>query len=293
MTDKCAKCDVAFTKDDNTVGCDGCPLWFHSTCTPLGITEAKALNSKKGNLLWMCEVCRYRLQTYGLSKTSAEDTQVISENKKNCEELKNKMDQVSETLMQKMSLLLETQLQQTEILTTITQRPSVIRGKAPNPPTTQHSNSEHNDNNNNGTKPQDQMPEKQVEHHTTQSNGNEEHTWVEVARRPPPRNTGIQGTRPFDTACNLRAADRKAWLFIGRLHPTTDAETLTFHLKDAGIQGEIECEQIETRGRTKAFKIGIPFEDRERATTPEIWPEGILVRRFSFRRPTFEGVRLG
>ncbi|KAJ4427938.1 hypothetical protein ANN_23948 [Periplaneta americana] len=142
------------------------------------------------------------------------------------------MDQVSETLMQKMSLLLETQLQQTEILTTITQRPSVIRGKAPNPPTTQHSNPEHNDNNN-GTKPQDQMPEKQVEHHTTQSNGNEEHTWVEVARRPPPRNTGIQGTRPFDTACNLRAADRKAWLFIGRLHPTTDAETLTFHLKDA------------------------------------------------------------
>ena len=118
-TTKCAKCHMELTKDDASIGCDGCPLLFHSGCTPLGVTEAKALNSKKGNLLWMCDICRFRLQKYGLRDTTPKDEQAVSQNTKTCEELKKKMDDISETLMTKMSLLLETQLQQTEILTSV------------------------------------------------------------------------------------------------------------------------------------------------------------------------------
>ncbi|KAJ9596700.1 hypothetical protein L9F63_012304 [Diploptera punctata] len=82
----------------------------------------------------------------------------------------------------------------------------------------------------------------------------------------------------------LQAADRKAWLYIGKLRKNTTTESLTRYLERNGIQGEITCEELNTLGDTKAFKVSFPLHQLKETEQPDFWPMGIRVRRFRFRK---------
>ncbi|KAJ4435183.1 hypothetical protein ANN_23759 [Periplaneta americana] len=289
------------TISKEAVGCDGCPLWFHSTCTPLGVTEAKALNSKKGNLLWMCDTCRYRLQTYGLNKTSTEADDLITDSKKSYEELKQKMDEVSETLMQKMSLLLETQLHQTEILTSIIEKPEtnsagreqagsdVERNKQPRPSVIKEQRQYQHDKED--TETNNDRPETNEQSLYIEGSRRQYADAVNIAPRNKRQNTTTIGTMdPSNT--DLQAGERRAWLYVGKLHPNTTTEKIKNHLQKQGIETGIECDELTTKGTLKAFRIAVPFERRSQVTTPEFWPQGVLVRQYRFRNGRTEGAIL-
>lgn len=81
----------------------------------------------------------------------------------------------------------------------------------------------------------------------------------------------------------LKAGIRMSWLYIGRLHETTTAEKLKDYVQNKGINGDIECEELNIRGRLKAFKIGIPYESLEDINKAEAWPTGVLVKKYLFR----------
>lgn len=83
-----------------------------------------------------------------------------------------------------------------------------------------------------------------------------------------------------------------AWLFVGRLKSTTTAETLKNYLGKNGIDGDVDVEEIQTRGRTKAFRVGFRFSYQEKTESADFWPKGVLARRFLFRRARYEGVSL-
>ena len=74
-----------------------------------------------------------------------------------------------------------------------------------------------------------------------------------------------------------------AWLYIGRLQEETDIQNVIKYLKESRITGEIDCEQLETRGRNRAFKIGFDFDKLEEVNDPDFWPRNVLVRPFRFR----------
>ena len=86
----------------------------------------------------------------------------------------------------------------------------------------------------------------------------------------------------------MRAAERKAWLYVSRLHETVTVETITRFLQRNGIQDNIECEQLKTMGKNKAFKLGIPFSHYDKTQEEEFWPQGLIIRRFNFRRTRWE-----
>ena len=64
----------------------------------------------------------------------------------------------------------------------------------------------------------------------------------------------------------------------------TSKEAIVRYLGKHGIQGNIECEELETRENKKAYKVGFPLHYLGKTKNPAFWPEGVIVRRFQFRR---------
>lgn len=113
----------------------------------------------------------------------------------------------------------------------------------------------------------------------------EEDTWTQVVnrRKRPQTNKQMVGTKVNNDE-DIQAAQKNAWLFIGRFKEGTTARNVIKYLEINGIQGRIECEELESRGRNRAFKLGIPYSYMEEAIKPGFWPQGIIIRRFRFRR---------
>ncbi|PSN49265.1 hypothetical protein C0J52_08190 [Blattella germanica] len=124
------------------------------------------------------------------------------------------------------------------------------------------------------------FPKKENKEKGKEVGGDEEWELVKSRRQRTKRNT-LGGTRIPDDG--LQAADKKAWLYIGKLKKNT-SEMLTKHLVNNGIQGEITCEELNTLGDTKAFKVSIPLHHLKETELPNFWPMGIRVRRFRFRK---------
>ncbi|PSN37866.1 hypothetical protein C0J52_21334 [Blattella germanica] len=107
-----------------------------------------------------------------------------------------------------------------------------------------------------------------------------------------PKRQTLIGTKKDEI--DLLAAEKTAWLFVGRLQQGTTADKVKNFLNKNGIHGDITCEEIVSRGNTKAYKVGVPFGHLELTTNPDFWPAGVTVRRFRFRPPgrRYEGVSL-
>lgn len=305
---KCPQCTNTFENDSGAVGCDGnCKQWYHKDCTTLTATEFNALKSKKGNLLWMCSKCRYQLDTFGVNKSYDEDKemkkeikQAVTKNKTTCDEIQQKLDEMSQTLIQKMSLILEAQLQQADYLTRLDdstprqdnpppkqQRKSVIQGNGEKPENEKDKCQLIEDKQNTTC---ERSTENTAQNDSVNSIDREKQSynegkWPQVARRnrTPQRNKQVVGTKT-NTGDDIQAAQKTAWLFIGRLKEDTSPDSIIKYLQKNSIMEVIECEEVETRGRTKAFKLGIPFRYLEEIEDPGFWPEGIIIRRFRFRR---------
>ena len=129
-----------------------------------------------------------------------------------------------------------------------------------------------------------------TENDNTGYNQEEQDNWAEVRRRRK-ANTHIIGTGESKETL-LRAADQKAWLYIGRLHQTTEREDLINHMRMNNIMGTIECEELEVRGTNKAFRVGIQFDMKQQAGQPRLWPKGVVVRQYIFRRQQNQGIRI-
>jgi hypothetical protein len=107
------------------------------------------------------------------------------------------------------------------------------------------------------------------------------HRWNEVVRRGHHRRAEIRGSRQAEDT-NLKAAEKIAWLYVGKLHQTTEKYFVKF-LRDNEITGEIACDQLDTKGINKAFRVGIGYDHLAQANSSEFWPEGLLVRQYIFR----------
>ena len=107
--------------------------------------------------------------------------------------------------------------------------------------------------------------------------------WTEVVRKNNRRRNQetLIGTGT-DAENQLEAATRLAWLYVGRLKQNTTEDILTNFLRKNGVS-DIDCEQLNSIGRNKAFKVGIPFQHFDMVNKPEFWPAGVTVRRFRLR----------
>lgn len=81
----------------------------------------------------------------------------------------------------------------------------------------------------------------------------------------------------------LRAGPKKIWMYIGRLNKDTVTEEILSYLYDNGISEDITCADLVTKGTNKAFKIGAPFEFKDKLYDADFWPDGVIYRPFRFR----------
>lgn len=109
-----------------------------------------------------------------------------------------------------------------------------------------------------------------------------------VGTRKPENENDNQQSQPGQ----LQAAERRAWLYIGKLHHNTTEEAVKRHLTNLHVTNVMECEELQSRGTLKAYKVVIPLTDVTKVNTPEAWPEGVVIRRYWLFRPQGAGARL-
>ena len=103
--------------------------------------------------------------------------------------------------------------------------------------------------------------------------------------RPPSQPGRIFGTKISSTEGGLRSSGRNMDLFIGRCELNTTIEDIKSHCRDSCNVNVIECIDLQSKSQYfKSFKINVSLSDRNRLLAPELWPEGIIVKKFFRRR---------
>ena len=92
------------------------------------------------------------------------------------------------------------------------------------------------------------------------------------------RRKNIIGSRQTSS---LKSAVRRGDLYIGNCETSVTVQLLTAYIKDEiGVNIQV-CEQLNSRtAYSNSFKVTLNMEDRLKLLSPEVWPEGIVCRKF-------------
>lgn len=94
-------------------------------------------------------------------------------------------------------------------------------------------------------------------------------------------NMFITGTGNVSADNNLKTVNKKEFLFVSRLDPSTKKEELVNYLKNK-LNEDVVVEQLTSRypALYSSFKIGISETNLQPAFTPSFWPNGVFVNKF-------------
>lgn len=283
----CGTCTEQLKDDDTSLQCDGgCMKWHHKECAGITTGEFEILKRKNCKLLWLCDTCKCN----------------IVRNKENQKSESENLNQKIDSIINFITNQLGTEIEKTvkkiikedghptlqsptlrrETETSIVDKTDINKGSEDHVVLTANERE--------GTEEVIEATNDKPEQSHTESE-----QWSQVIRRkgrapppPPRRDPQVYGTK--EETGDLQAAIKMAWLFVGRLRDNTTADTLKTYLQKNGITDSIECEELQTRGRNKAFRLGIPYSHLPQVELPEFWPKGVRVGRFQFR--SFRGVDL-
>lgn len=95
---------------------------------------------------------------------------------------------------------------------------------------------------------------------------------------------GTESTTPGKPA--FSSAVRKAWLYVGRAERDTTCRQVLDHLQKSfpGQQFEIDPLPVRDDAKSIAFKLGADIGLIDQLNKPDVWPNGILVKRYRFFR---------
>lgn len=119
----------------------------------------------------------------------------------------------------------------------------------------------------------------------TQQDNNE---WVKISRNKKKIKTksNIICTGVNKTSNSLiKGAMKRKWIYVGRIQgKDTSEQSIKDYLCDIINNEEIEVKKLNTQGKNSAFSVGVHTEELFNSIcSPDNWPEGVLVREFSFR----------
>lgn len=100
----------------------------------------------------------------------------------------------------------------------------------------------------------------------------------------------ITGTCQHENASLIKAAPKKAYLYVTRLEKNTKADTLQNYLKSTFP--EVECLRLENKFNSnhERFKVTINFDNLQESLNSAIWPMGTQVSRFFHPRRTLNPI---
>ena len=107
---------------------------------------------------------------------------------------------------------------------------------------------------------------------------NEGFQMVEGKRK---RQNNIVGAKNMKSVGLIKGAVRSADLYIGNCDLDVSEESLTKYIEEEVGVNAINCSILVSKNvRCKSFKVELSIKDRQKVLVPEIWPEGIIVRKF-------------
>lgn len=100
-------------------------------------------------------------------------------------------------------------------------------------------------------------------------------------RLNPPREKRTSGIVGTSAGGNIQVIKTKlVSVFATKFSPALDTETLANYLRDK-LNRDVTCQKIETaQSRFSSFKITAECNEVGEMYNPQVWPEGIFVRRF-------------
>jgi hypothetical protein len=85
---------------------------------------------------------------------------------------------------------------------------------------------------------------------------------------------------------NLSAAPRKIYIYAGNFELNTEEKAILEHLQTTFPHKQFQVERLPRRENAKsvAFKVTADYDLLQQMNNDEIWPEGVLIKRFIFFR---------
>ncbi|KAF5304160.1 hypothetical protein FQR65_LT08053 [Abscondita terminalis] len=119
-------------------------------------------------------------------------------------------------------------------------------------------------------------------------------SWTEVVKRKPKLTNTKQGNEYIKKTIrgtanwgndNFSAFPSRVWLYVGRAKIDSNAEAISKYLVNKFPNQEFIVEKLDSKSQiTCSFKVGAEFSLKDDLLNPDVWPKGILVRRFNFFR---------
>ena len=103
----------------------------------------------------------------------------------------------------------------------------------------------------------------------------------QVVQKKKSKNKTIIGLRKGNSNNVFKSAIKSADIYVGNCDVGVTINSLTSYILDElGIKID-NCEALENRNpKCKSFKISVNLKDRQKLLSSEVWPEGIICRKF-------------
>lgn len=86
---------------------------------------------------------------------------------------------------------------------------------------------------------------------------------------------------------SVKSVPRRGYIHVYRVSPEVGPEDLARYLKLAAPDIDFACKELRKDETTSSFVVDFSIKHLEGAYNPEIWPEGVAIKRYYFPRANF------
>lgn len=307
----CKSCNIKFFDGENLIQCEGfCQKWVHTKCYKISDDDYQRIIDLGENSHWFCDECMPLIQSFVLKLNTPGELLklpdlvdklfnlvkgIVSDNVA----INSKLDKViieNERLSKHVQNLNKEVVSSAEVFSATFvetgdkpqssgSETSIVDGSTGE---SKQSTSEEQDNNWTIQQNRKKKNASNLKHNLNSQNENgvglksKVKSFANAVRESRLSVKPIIGTKSTtDTPLKIEAVERKAWLFVSRLHPDVDSEKVKTFLTNSGITSVV-CEALKPKFDTYAsFKVGIPLAQLDSTMSSDFWPSGVLVRRFT------------
>ena len=93
--------------------------------------------------------------------------------------------------------------------------------------------------------------------------------------------SSIVGSKKASDSGIMRSAPKCLDIYIGNVNLGVDVDIVTKYIKDETNVNIKSCIALKTRNPNyTSFKISVSLNDRETLLSADVWPEGVICRKF-------------
>ena len=83
----------------------------------------------------------------------------------------------------------------------------------------------------------------------------------------------------------IKGAFRHADLYIGNCDNDVTPDSISKYIVNETNIKVVKCESLASKNENcRSFKVTLKINDRQKLLSPELWPEGIICRKFYSKR---------